>query len=83
MQLENNQDITKDFDMAFKIGDILEFDGNGTYSAKKGATATCTGYSDNSEYVKVVWNIDEFWNGQDDGGYNEWQFTKIGEVKNY
>ena len=38
---------------------------------------------DNSEHVKVVWNIDEFWNGQDDGGYNEWQFTKIGEVKNY
>ena len=35
------------------------------------------------KYVKVVWNIDEFWNGQDDGGYNEWQFTKIGEVNNY
>jgi hypothetical protein len=68
--------------MKFKEGDILEFDGNGTYSAKKGATATCTGYSDNGEYVKVIWNIDEFWNGQDDGGYNEWQFTKIGEVKN-
>ena len=65
----------------FKEGDILEFDGNGSYSAKKGATATCMGYKNDGELVYVVWNIDEFWNGQDDGGYFEGNFRKIGEIK--
>ena len=68
--------------MKFKEGDILEFDGMGPYAAEKGATATCNGYTikDGVEYVQVIWNIDKLWNGQNDGGYEESQFKKIGEV---
>ena len=65
--------------MKFKKGDILEFDGFGTYAAEKGATAICRGYKieDGIEYVQVEWIINELSKGQMDGGYNESQFTKV------
>ena len=69
--------------MKFKEGDILEVVNEQGLSAEKGATATCRGYTTygDDEFVQVVWNIDEFWNGQEDGGYYEYHFVKIGEVK--
>ena len=69
--------------MKFKKGDILEFDGIGRWSAKKGATAICTGYStdgEGEEYIEVRWVRNELSGIQDDGGYYESQFTKVGEV---
>ena len=67
--------------MKFKIGDILEFDGNGTYSAKKGAKAVFTGQydvdCDGGELIEVKWIRDGNDNGQNDGGYYLSMFTKI------
>jgi len=69
--------------MKFKKGDILEFDGIGRYAAKKGATAVCKGYEideDGESFIEVQWIRNELSEGQDDGGYYESQFTKVGEV---
>ena len=69
--------------MKFKEGDILEFDGIGSYAAKKGATAICKGYEideDGESFIQVQWIRNELSEGQDDGGYYESQFTKVGEV---
>ena len=69
--------------MKFKKGDILEFDGIGSYAAKKGATAVCKGYEideDGEAFIQVQWIRNELSEGQDDGGYYESQFTKVGEV---
>jgi hypothetical protein len=69
--------------MKFKKGDILEFDGIGRYAAKKGATAICKGYEideDGESFIQVQWIRNELSEGQDDGGYYESQFTKVGEV---
>jgi hypothetical protein len=69
--------------MKFKEGDILEFDGIGSYAAKKGATAVCKGYEideDGESFIEVQWIRNELSEGQDDGGYYESQFTKVGEV---
>jgi hypothetical protein len=66
--------------MKFKEGDILEFDGNGPYSAVKGAKAIfkeyTKGYS-GEEYIKVEWIRDGFSGNQEDGNYYESQFTKV------
>jgi len=67
----------------FKEGDILEFDGNGEYTAKKGARAIYIGDYigyDGTEYIEVEWIRDEFSGEQVDGAYNESQFTKVEEV---
>jgi hypothetical protein len=69
--------------MKFKKGDILEFDGIGSYAAKKGATAVCKGYEideDGESFIQVQWIRNELSEGQDDGGYYESQFTKVEEV---
>ena len=69
--------------MKFKERDILEFDGIGRYAAKKGATAICKGYEideDGESFIQVQWIRNELSEGQDDGGYYESQFTKVGEV---
>ena len=63
--------------MAFKKGDILEFKGVKNYSAKKGAKAICVS-NDNYLYVEWIRNGDD--NDQDNGGYHEEWFTKVGEV---
>lgn len=69
--------------MKLEKGDILEFDGNGTYSAKKGARAIYKGTFKKSpfsaEYIKVEWIRDGKDHGQDDGGYHESQFKKVEE----
>lgn len=70
----------------FQVNDILEFDGGGRYAAERGATAICEGYSysnDGDVFVKVRWNREGRDNGQEDGGYNEFQFNKIGELKDF
>ena len=66
--------------MKFKEGDILEFDGRGIFSAKKGAKAICKGYR--KIFIIVEWIRDELSNEQKDGGYYEYHFTKTEEVKN-
>jgi hypothetical protein len=63
--------------MKFKKGDILEFKGVKNYSAKKGAKAICVS-NDNYLYVEWIRNGDD--NDQDNGGYHEEWFTKVGEV---
>jgi hypothetical protein len=63
--------------MKFKKGDILEFIGVPTYSAKKGAKAICV-YVDN--YVYVEWIRNGLDNDQDNGGYEKEWFTKVEEV---
>jgi hypothetical protein len=69
--------------MKFKKGDIVEFEGAYSYSAKKGATAIVeeyyTGWND-EEWLKVKWIRDELSGEQADGGYFEHQFTKVEEV---
>jgi hypothetical protein len=69
--------------MKFKKGDIVKFEGEGTYAAKKGAKAIIecyyTGFND-EEYVFVEWIRDELSGEQADGGYFEHQFTKVEEV---
>jgi hypothetical protein len=69
--------------MKFKEGDIVEFEGAATYSAKKGAKAIVesyyTGFND-EEYVFVEWIRDELSGEQADGGYFEHQFTKVEEI---
>ena len=60
--------------MNFKKGDILEFDGKGIFSAKKGAKAICKGYC--KTFITVEWIRDELSNEQRDGGYYEYHFTK-------
>ena len=69
--------------MKFKEGDILEFEGAYSYSAKKGATAIVeeyyTGWND-EEWLKVKWIRDELSGNQEDGGYFENHFTKVEEV---
>jgi hypothetical protein len=69
--------------MKFKEGDIVEFEGAHSYSAKKGAKAIVesyyTGFND-EEYVFVEWIRDELSGNQSDGGYFEHQFTKVEEI---
>jgi hypothetical protein len=65
--------------MKFKEGDILEFIGVETYSAKKGARAICKG--DNG-YLQVEWIRDGLDNDQANGGYHSGWFIKVGELKN-
>jgi hypothetical protein len=64
--------------MKFKEGDILEFIGVETYSAKKGARAICKG--DNG-YLQVEWIRDGLDNDQANGGYHSEWFTKVGELE--
>jgi hypothetical protein len=64
--------------MKFKEGDILEFVGVDTYSAKKGARAICKG--DNG-LIQVEWIRDELSGGQMDGGYHSAWFIKVGELE--
>jgi hypothetical protein len=69
--------------MKFKKGDIVEFEGEGTYAAKKGATAIVEEYYigwNDEEYVFVKWIRDGLSGEQADGGYFEHQFTKVEEV---
>lgn len=63
-------------------GDILEFDGNGSYAAEKGARAIYKGtkIEYGIEYIQVEWIRDGKDHGQDNGGYHESQFTKVEEV---
>ena len=63
--------------MKFKEGDILEFIGVDTYSAKKGARAICKG---NEDYLQVEWIRDRLDNNQMDGGYHSGWFIKVGKV---
>ncbi len=69
--------------MKFKKGDVVEFQGAYSYSAKKGATAIVeeyyTGWND-EEWLKVKWIRDELSGNQEDGGYFENHFTKIEEI---
>jgi hypothetical protein len=69
--------------MKFKKGDIVEFQGAHSYSAKKGATAIVeeyyTGWND-EEWLKVKWIRDELSGNQEDGGYFENHFTKVEEI---
>ena len=70
----------------FQVNDILEFDGNGDYAAERGATAICEGYSmsnDGDQFVKVRWNREGKDHNQGDGGYDEYNFRKIGELKDF
>lgn len=62
--------------MKFKEGDILEFIGVETYSAKKGARAICKG---NNGYLQVEWIRDGLDNDQANGGYHSDWFIKVGE----
>jgi hypothetical protein len=64
--------------MKFKEGDILEFIGVETYSAKKGARAICTG---NNDFLQVEWIRDELSGSQMDGGYYSGWFIKVGELE--
>jgi archaellum component FlaC len=68
--------------MKFKKGDVVEFQGAYSYSAKKGATAIVEEYyiGWNEEWLKVKWIRDELSGDQEDGGYFENQFTKVEEV---
>lgn len=62
----------------FKIGDILVFDGDGVYNAKKGAKVIYEGSFEQwgKEFINIKW-IDELSNGQEDGGYFPENFTKL------
>ncbi len=69
--------------MKFKKGDVVEFQGAYSYSAKKGATAIVEEYYtgwDGEEYVKVKWIRNGLSGEQSDGGYSENHFTKVEEV---
>jgi hypothetical protein len=69
--------------MKFKKGDIVEFQGAYSYSAKKGATAIVEEYYtgwDGEEYVKVKWIRNGLSGEQSDGGYSENYFIKVEEV---
>lgn len=66
----------------FKVKDVLEFEGGGTYAAQKGATGICKGYFvgyGDVEYVDIEWIRDGLDNEQMNGGYFESQFTKVEE----
>lgn len=67
--------------MKFKKGDILQFDPQGVFSAKKGAKAAFTGQyyidCDGGELIEVKWVRDGNDNGQEDGTYYISMFTKI------
>ncbi len=69
--------------MKFKKGDILEFDPQGVYSAKKGAKAVFTGQyytdRDGGELIEIKWVRDGDDNGQNDGEYYEHMFAKSEE----
>jgi hypothetical protein len=68
---------------SLKLGDILEFDGEGTNRAKKGAKAIYKGHYigwSDDEYIRVEWIRDELSDRQEDGGYYESQFKKVEEV---
>jgi hypothetical protein len=69
--------------MKFKKGDIVEFQGAYSYSAKKGATAIVEEYYNgwnDEEWLKVKWIRDKLSGNQEDGGYFENHFTKVEEV---
>jgi hypothetical protein len=69
--------------MKFKKGDIVEFEGAYSYSAKKGAKAIVEEYYNgwnDEEWLKVKWIRDELSGNQEDGGYFENHFTKVEEV---
>jgi hypothetical protein len=69
--------------MKFKKGDVVEFQGAYSYSAKKGATAIVEEYYtgwDGEEYVKVKWIRNGLSGEQSDGGYSENHFIKVEEV---
>jgi hypothetical protein len=69
--------------MKFKKGDVVEFQGAYSYSAKKGATAIVEEYYNgwnDEEWLKVKWIRDELSGNQEDGGYFENHFTKVEEV---
>ena len=81
-ELKNEFDLTlKSNPMKIKKEDVLEFDPQGIYSAKKGAKAVFTGqyYIDRGggELIEVKWIRDGNDNGQNDGGYYLSMFTKI------
>jgi hypothetical protein len=69
--------------MEFKRGDILEFDPQGVYAAKKGAKAIYSGVSytdrDGGELIEVAWVQDGLANSQNDGEYFKHMFTKSEE----
>jgi len=69
--------------MKFKKGDILEFNPQGVYSAKKGAKAVFTGQyytdRDGGELIEIKWIRDGDDNGQNDGEYYEHMFAKSEE----
>ena len=69
--------------MKFKKGDVVEFQGAYSYSAKKGATAIVEEYYNgwnDEEWLKVKWIRDKLSGNQEDGGYFENHFTKVEEV---
>jgi hypothetical protein len=61
----------------FKEGDILEFDGEGSYSAEKGARAIYVGVNSRDELIDVTWIRDGKDKKQSNGGYFESMFTKV------
>lgn len=64
-------------------GDILEFNGEYNYAAKKGARAIYMGHVqgyNGEEYITVEWIRNELSDDQQDGNYFESQFTKVEEV---
>lgn len=68
--------------MKLKIGDILMFQGGKSYAAELGARAIYKGTKTEhgEEYIQVEWIRDGKDHGQQDGGYDESQFTKVEEV---
>jgi hypothetical protein len=72
--------------MKFKNGDILEFNPQGVYSAKKGAKAIFTGQyyidCDGGELIEVKWVRDGNDNGQNDGEYYLHMFVKVEDQDN-
>ncbi len=75
---DGDMPIKKEKIMKFKVGDVLEFRGIPTYAAKKGAKAVCVHRKDSYVYVEWIRNGDD--NDQDNGGYDESWFLKIGEI---
>ena len=54
----------------FKIGDKVVLQNNTTYGAKIGATGEIIGIEYRAvDYIDVVWDRNELWNNQQDGGY--------------
>jgi hypothetical protein len=70
--------------MKFKEGDILEVVDATGLSVEKGETATCHGCTTDQDgyvWVQVIWNKIKSYHNQNDGGYFEYHFEKIGELK--